>query len=123
MISISNLQLYNESDTIEHIKSLAFNRNATSTGETEALNYIENELKNENIKLQVEHFSWTGPMRVLMRLSYIIVLTYLIIFRLLLIIITYFIIKNFFEKTRKIDLYNTFSISLYTFLMGSESPT
>ena len=50
MISISKLQLYNESDTIEHVKSLAFNRNATSTGETEALNYIENALMEGNIR-------------------------------------------------------------------------
>ena len=106
MISISNLQLYNESDTIEHIKSLAFNRNATSTGETEALNYIENALMNENIKPKVEHFNWTGPMRLLMRLAYIIVLTYSILFRLFLVIITYFIIKNFFEKTRNITFIN-----------------
>ena len=106
MISISNLQLYYESDTIEHIKSLAFNRNATSTGETEALNYIENALMNENIKPIVEHFNWTGPMRVLMRLSYIITLTYLILFRLFLVVISYFILKNFFEKTRSISFIN-----------------
>ncbi|KKL65751.1 hypothetical protein LCGC14_2151850 [marine sediment metagenome] len=106
MISISNLQLYNESNTIEHIKSLAFNRNATSTGETEALIYIENALMNENIKPIVEHFTWTGPMRVLMRLAYIITLTYLILFRLFLVVISYFILKNFFEKTRSISFIN-----------------
>ncbi len=106
MISILNLQLYNESDTIEHIKSLAFNRNATSTGETEALNYIENALMIENIKFKVEHFNWTGPMRVLMRLAYIITLTYLILFRLFLVVISYFILKNFFEKTRSISFIN-----------------
>ena len=106
MISISNIQLFTESDTIEHVKSLAFNRNATSTGETEALNYIENALREGIIKTTVEHFNWTGPMRVLMRLSYIITLTYLILFRLFLVVITYFIIKNFFEKTRSISFIN-----------------
>ena len=41
MILISDLQISNESNTIEHVKALAFNRTASSTGETEAVNYIE----------------------------------------------------------------------------------
>lgn len=106
MISISNLQIYNRSGTIEHVKSLAFNRNATSTGETQALQYIENALMEGNIKTKVEHFNWTSPIRILMRLSYVITLTYLIIFRLLLLIVTYFIIKNFFERTRNLSFVN-----------------
>ena len=100
------MQLFNESDTIEHVKSLAFNRSATTTGETEALNYIENALMEGTIKTKVEHFDWIGPMRVLMRLSYIIILTYLILFRLFLVIITYFIIKSFFERTRNLSFIN-----------------
>ncbi len=103
MISVSDIQLYNKTDTIEHVKSLAFNRTSTTTGETEALNYIGKELKKYNIKTRVEHFEWTGPMRIMMRMSYILILFYLILFRLFLIIILYFIIKNFFERARDIS--------------------
>ena len=54
MIPISNLQLYDNPKTIEHINSLGFNRTAASTGETEALRYIENELLKDNINSEVE---------------------------------------------------------------------
>ena len=121
MIPISKLQIYNKSDTIDHIKSLAFNRNATSTGETEALMYIKNVLMKENIEPKVEYFSWTGPMRVLMRLAYVIVLTYFILFRLFLVIIAYFILKNFFEKTRSLTLVNKEeSKNLYTKILAKD---
>lgn len=103
MISILSLQLYKEPITIEHINSLAFNRTASSTGETEALNYIEKVLKGSNIKSEVEHFNWTGPMRILMRTSYTLVLIYLLLFRMFLVIIAYFILKNMFERSRKIS--------------------
>ncbi len=106
MISISTIQLYTESDTIKHVKSLAFNRSATTTGETEALNYIENALMEGNINAKVEHFDWIGPMRILMRMSYVFILSYLILFRLFLVIVVYFLIKNFFERTRNITLVN-----------------
>ena len=103
MISILSLQIYKEPTTIEHVNSLAFNRTASSTGETEALNYIEKVLKENSIKSEVEHFNWTGPMRILMRTSYILVLIYLLLFRMFLLIIAYFIIKNMFERSRKIS--------------------
>ncbi len=106
MISILNLQLYKEPSTIEHVNSLAFNRTASSTGETEALNYIGNVLNENNIKSEVEHFNWTGPMRILMRTSYVLVLIYLLLFRMFLIIIAYFILKNMFERSRKISFVN-----------------
>ena len=103
MILISNLQLYDEDGTIRHVKALAFNRTAASTGETEALRYIEKELKEADIKSEVEHFSWTGPMGILMRTSYVLLLIYFLLFRLFLIIVVYFIIKLMFEKTRRIS--------------------
>lgn len=106
MILISELTLYNGESTIEHVKALAFNRTASSTGETEALEYIERNLKENNINSEVEHFNWTGPMRVLMRTSYILILTYFILFRLFLLVIAYFIIKVMFEKTRSISFVN-----------------
>ncbi len=103
MIFISELQLYDGENTIKHVKALAFNRTAASTGETEAVQYIKRSLKESNINSEVEHFNWTGPMRILMRTSYILILTYFILFRLFLIIIAYFIIKFMFEKTRGIS--------------------
>jgi len=102
VITISDFQIYNEPTTMKHIHSLGYNRTASSTGETEALNYIEQELMENNVKPEVEHFNWTGPMRILMRTSYVLILIYLLLFRMFLIIIAYFIVKNMFEKFRKI---------------------
>ncbi|MFX1309322.1 MAG: M28 family peptidase, partial [Promethearchaeota archaeon] len=121
MISILSLQLYNEPATIDHIKSLAFNRTASSTGETKALNYIENVLKENNIKSEVEHFDWAGPMRILMRISYVLILIYLLLFRLFLVIIAYFIIKNMFERSRKISFVNKEeSKNIFTLISAKE---
>jgi hypothetical protein len=100
---MSSLDLYDGTEVIEHIQSLAFNRTASSTGETEATNYIEKELVENDIKPETEHFNWTGPMRILMRTSYVLMLVYLLLFRMFLIVIAYFIIKNMFEKFRKIS--------------------
>ncbi len=106
MIPISNLQLYDESKTMEHIHSLTFNRTASSTGETEALNYIERELIENNLNPEVEHFNWMGPLTILMRTSYILILINLILFRMILIIIIYFIIKNAFARLRELSFIN-----------------
>lgn len=103
MILISYLQIYREDGTIEHVKALAFNRAASSTGETEALQYIEKELKDSNIKSEIEYFSWSGPMRILMRTSYVLILILFLLFRLFLVVIVYFIIKFMFEKTREVS--------------------
>ncbi len=103
MILISNLQIYREDGTIEHVKALAFNRTASSTGETEALQYIEKELKDSNIKSEIEYFDWTGPMRILMRTSYVLILILFLLFRLFLVVIAFFIIKAMFEKTRELS--------------------
>lgn len=106
MINISNLQIYNESTTLEHVKSLNFNRTATSTGETEAVNYIENNLIESNVKTEVEHFGWTGPLRILMRTSYVVIFSYLLLYRLFLLIIAYFVLKHMFERFRTLSLIN-----------------
>ncbi|MDX1797721.1 MAG: hypothetical protein R3255_03650, partial [Candidatus Lokiarchaeia archaeon] len=103
MIFISDIRLYNDPKTIEHIQALAFNRTASSTGETEALNYIESELIRNNIKPEVEHFSWTGPISILMRTSYFLIVIALILFHMILVLVTYFIIKFAFAKLRKLS--------------------
>jgi hypothetical protein len=93
-----------ELETKKHVESLAFNRSASSTGETKAMDYIEEELEKENINSSRQYFHWTGPTRLLMRTSYLIVITYLLLSRLILILVVYFVIKHLFEKTRKMTL-------------------
>ncbi|UCD02085.1 MAG: M28 family peptidase [Promethearchaeota archaeon] len=116
------MQLYDEETTIEHVKSLAFNRTASSTGETEAVNYMEKELKESDIDSKVEHFEWNGPMKILMRMIYILLLIYLFLFRAFLIIIVYFILKNMFERTRKISfVQKEESKNLYALIPGKEN--
>ncbi|MFX0007294.1 MAG: M28 family metallopeptidase [Candidatus Hermodarchaeota archaeon] len=88
---------------MEHIQALAFNRTASSTGETEALNYIESELIRNNINPEVEHFNWRGPLSILMRTSYLLILINLILFRMILIVVTYFIIKYAFSRLRELS--------------------
>jgi hypothetical protein len=96
------IQIYEEDTTIKHIKALAFNRTASSTGETEAIKYIEKTLMESGISSKIEHFIWTGPIKLLMRLTYGLILTYLILSQLFLVVITYFIIKYMFERFRRI---------------------
>ncbi|MFX1435934.1 MAG: M28 family metallopeptidase [Promethearchaeota archaeon] len=106
---------------MEHIHSLAFNRTASSTGETEALSYIEKELIESNISSEVEHFNWTGPLKILMRTSYLLILIILIAFRLLLIVVTYFIIKNSFRRLREISfIRNDESKNIFTLIKAKE---
>jgi hypothetical protein len=89
---------------MEHVKALAFNRSASSIGSTEAVNYIEKELEKGKLNSKIHYFSWSGPTRILMRTSYLILITYLLLGRLILLIVVYFIIKNMFEKTRETTL-------------------
>jgi len=89
---------------IDHIYSLAFNRSPSSVNETKAALYIQNELCKENIKSRAEYFSFTGAKRYFMRLTYIILFCYLVLFRLLLVIAAYISIKYLFRKTRNFSL-------------------
>lgn len=121
MIPISNLQLYDKPKTMEHIQSLTFNRTASSTGETEALNYIEKELNENNIHPEVEHFNWTGPITVLMRTSYLLIVVNLILFRMILLVIAYFIIKYSFASLREMSFINSEeSKNIFTLIKAKE---
>lgn len=104
MISITSLLLDKELETKKHVESLAFNRAASTIGETKAINYIEKELNSVNIDSQREYFQWTGPTRILMRVSYLVVVTYLLLTRLFLLLIVYVVIKVSFERTRQMTL-------------------
>ncbi len=104
MISITSLLLEKELSTKKHVESLAFNRAASTIGETKAIDYIEKELNSVNLDSQYEYFHWTGPTRILMRVSYLIVVTYLLLSRLFLILILYVVLKLSFERTRQMTL-------------------
>lgn len=104
MISITSLLLDKELETKKHVESLAFNRAASSIGETKAIDYIEKELKSVKLDSQYEYFQWTGPTRILMRVSYLVVITYLLLSRLFLLLILYIVIKVSFERTRQLTL-------------------
>ena len=98
--------MYDPLSTINHVKSLAFNRSTSSAGETESLLYIQNELSKEKIKTHVEYFSYIGPRKVMMRLTYLILVSYLLIFRQFLIIALFFCIKFLSERLRNLSLVN-----------------
>ena len=121
MTVILSLNLYDPYATINHVNSLAFNRSTSSAGETEALLYIQNELSNEDIKSHVEHFSYIGARKVLMRLTYLIIFSYLFIFRQFLIIALYFCIKFLSERLRNLSLVNEEdSKSIFTILPAED---
>jgi len=86
-----------------HVKSLAFDRSASSTGEIDAINYIEQELKESNIKVNFDIFLWPGFKRMIIKTVYIFLLGMLLINRLVLVVLIFFLIKNISEKLREIS--------------------
>ena len=103
MDRIFDAKIIDQNATIEHVKALAFSRSTSSVGETEAVLYIQNEMTNKNIESKIEYFSFSGPKRLFMRLSYFIIFSYLLINRLILIIALYFSLKYLFATTREIS--------------------
>jgi len=89
---------------IDHVNSLAFNRSLSSVEETKAVLYIQNELYKENIESRMEYFSFTGAKRYFMRLTYIITICYLVVFRLFLVLFAYYSIKFLFKRFRNYSL-------------------
>ena len=101
---ILSLNLNHLEASINHVKALAFNRSLSSSGETKAAFYIKNEMDKENIECKLEYFGFTGAKRRFMRLSYIIIFTSLIVYRLLLVIVAYLAIKYLFPRLRNYSL-------------------
>ena len=99
-----NQSLDYKHQVLNHITNLAYNRNASSVGETKAINYIKEELESEQIKTKIEHFNFSGARRIVMRIFYTLFISYLLIFRLFLVIIIYYIVKSLFAATRRITL-------------------
>jgi acetylornithine deacetylase/succinyl-diaminopimelate desuccinylase-like protein len=104
MNTILSLNLNHIDSVINHVKALAFNRSFSSTGETKAALYIKNEMNEEHIDCNIEYFAFTGAKRIFMRLVYVILFTYLIVFRLLLLLLAYFSIKYLLPPARNFSL-------------------
>jgi len=104
MKNILESELVDDTATINHIKNLAFSRTATTEGEILAVKYIDSVLKKEKMKTIIEYFDWTGPKRILMRIAYLIIFSYLILYRLFVIIVAYFALKFMSAKMRKMSL-------------------
>lgn len=105
-MALTDEELYTEASTINHVKALAYDRSAASIGETKAINYIQNELNVNNIDTKLEYFSWSTPIRFLMKTVYLMIFIYLLIYRLFLIIVFFYFVKYMFQRTRKISLVN-----------------
>ena len=103
---ITDEDLYPEASTINHVKALAYDRSAASVGETRTINYIQNELNVNDINSKVEYFSWSTPIRYLMKTIYLMIFTYLLVYRLFLIIVLFYFVKYMFQKTRKVSFVN-----------------
>ena len=99
---MTDQSLVYKDQVFEHITNLAYNRNASSVGETKAITYIKDELEKAQIDANIEHFEFSGARRMVMRIFYTLFITYLLIFRLFLVIITYYIIKTLFARTRRL---------------------
>lgn len=104
MISVSSLKLSDYLATIKHVESLAINRRASTVGEINTVYYIQRELAKESIESKIEYFSWSKPMRILIRIIYFVILCYFLFNGQYLILLLYFMIKIILNKYRTISL-------------------
>jgi hypothetical protein len=89
---------------MQHVNGLAFNRTTGTTGETQGMLYIRNILDKNNISSRLEYFEYIGLKKMLMRMAYAIIISYIIFYRLLLILVLYFSVKFLFAKARHYTL-------------------
>ncbi|TFF97534.1 MAG: M28 family peptidase [Promethearchaeota archaeon] len=87
----------------KYVFDLAFDRSATSTGETKTVKYIQRELDKSNIITKIEYFYWTNIIRISMKTMYLVLISYLLFYRLYLLIVAFFFFKYLFQKTRDIS--------------------
>ena len=87
--------------TKQHVNGLAFNRTTGTVGETEAMLYIRNILDKNNISSRLEYFEYIGLKKVLMRMAYAIITTYMALFRLLIIVAVFFALKYSLPRFRR----------------------
>jgi len=70
---------------IKHLNFLAFNRQASTSGEKKAINYIQNELAERNIQNKTEPFEWSK--RSVEKLTFLGFACYIILYEILLILL------------------------------------
>ncbi|MFX1590113.1 MAG: M28 family metallopeptidase [Promethearchaeota archaeon] len=104
MVNIVNSNSYDPEATINHVKSLAFNRSSESVGESKGLFYIQEELKKENIESKIEYFSYAGPKTYLTRIVLLIIFGYLLLSRLIVILIFCLALRFFLPTERTLSL-------------------
>jgi len=121
VIFISGLKLYQEDAALSHIKSLSFTRNAMIPKEQiKTNNYIRKQLEAANINVISEAFRWTKSLSILMKLAFLMVLIFGIIYEILVLMadliwiilildvllagILAIMLKNLFDMTKFIDL-------------------
>jgi hypothetical protein len=90
--------------TMQHVNALAFSRTTGTVEETEAMLYIRDNLDKNNISSRLEYFEYIGLKKILMRMSYAIIISYVILYKLLLLLVLYFSIKYLFARTRHYTL-------------------
>jgi len=93
VISVSSLKLSDHLAAIKHVESLAFNRRASTVGEINTVFYIQRELAKESIESKIEYFSWSKPLRILIRIIYFVIFCYFLFNGQYLILVLYFITK------------------------------
>ena len=81
---MADLKIYDENAALNHVKSLEFKRLAGSEGETKTLNYIQRELEKESISSTLESFEWAKTTVYLMKLAFLFILFYVIIYQIIL---------------------------------------
>ena len=90
--------------TMQHVNELAFNRTTGTVGETEAMLYIREILDKDAITSKLEYFEYIGLKKVLMRMAYAIIITYIVLYKLVLLLTLYFSIKFLSAKARHYTL-------------------
>jgi len=72
-------KFYDEQAAINHVKKLAFTRQAGTNGESKGINYILNELEKANIVPIIEPFKWTKTFTIIIKLVFSFIILFLII--------------------------------------------
>ncbi len=67
MINIADLELSYESEPINHVHSLMYEREAGTEGENKAINYLQKVLTKENIEIKIETFKWSKTITILVK--------------------------------------------------------
>ncbi len=82
------MNLFDENAALEHVKALAFKRKASTEGERKSLNYIQKQLDKKGISNSLEPFFWSPSMSILMKLGFLILMSFVLIYQVLLVLPT-----------------------------------